>query len=404
MCSFGFSYHIKINKIKFYSCNVRKRETVQGERLRPEKGWGVLLGEFRLNVRLTFASHILWTTILHSAINKTRTWFNSGNQLWSPWKKTDLSLRLVCLHPRWSGLTLDLLHLVWQRCVDSPLQKAPGLSMFCSHTSHTRRFLKLFAVKAWLVGLVSWRNTKADHQCRIRSVCMKTQMMLLRGKRYFSDVKLKRAWKLSRHALWACDVVTSWGLAFFLSFPRASRFRLSPCGAVVSTDVCCFSDTPACTRIACCKLSIPHKRIPVISHHLLKCSDSVSVCGPIAWWNTGGSAAHFHVPVLNLYRQAGCDRTYCWAHLLYKLSFFLSCPFWDLPSNCVAWRFLWRNIDQRSLFNITRWEQPGQCWQLCKYKLRVSVGKVKPKYERIRLNYFWNTVSYTVTYKSIHTL
>ncbi len=32
--------------------------------------------------------------------------------------------------------------------VDSPLQKAPGLSMFCLHTSHTRFFLKLFSVKA----------------------------------------------------------------------------------------------------------------------------------------------------------------------------------------------------------------------------------------------------------------
>lgn len=48
--------------------------------------------------------------------------------------------------------------------VDSPLQKAPGLSMFCLHTLHTRFFLKLLSVKSWLPVLASCRHTGESNQ------------------------------------------------------------------------------------------------------------------------------------------------------------------------------------------------------------------------------------------------
>ena len=54
---------------------------------------------------------------------------------------------------------LWLCHLTPTETSNSPLQKDPGLSMFCLHTSHTRLLLKLFSVKSWLTALASCRHT-----------------------------------------------------------------------------------------------------------------------------------------------------------------------------------------------------------------------------------------------------
>lgn len=50
--------------------------------------------------------------------------------------------------------------LTWpDRAADSPLQKAPRLSMLCLHTSHTCLLLKLLSVKAWFPALASCGHT-----------------------------------------------------------------------------------------------------------------------------------------------------------------------------------------------------------------------------------------------------
>lgn len=45
---------------------------------------------------------------------------------------------------------------------DSPLQKAPRLSMSCLHTSHARLRLKLLSAKTWLPALASWRQNSGE--------------------------------------------------------------------------------------------------------------------------------------------------------------------------------------------------------------------------------------------------
>lgn len=184
--------------------------------------------------------------------------FYSENQLWQT-ERGDIQGDLIYVRSRcqcWSVVSPG--SPAWPDWdVDSPLQKAPGLSMCCLHTSHTRFLLKLLSVKTWLPALASCRHTEESDMIILTtnsenlSSGGKQQMLLLKQSPPVNRAGGVCSWNNFKQinslmTMCGCDVFTfTRFLHWSLTLLHLKRWTLTvPCVAAVSTDVGWFSDTP----------------------------------------------------------------------------------------------------------------------------------------------------------------